>query len=96
MGGEYIVNSPSDLLEQSGNVAQLAQNILRVKEELYGYCTQISNAWQSDTQDKESYLGTLQTNLSKIETLVSALMSLSNNLTTYAQRQISNKNSGQS
>lgn len=92
MGGEYEVKNLADLLEQSGNVAQLAQNILRVKEELYGYCTQISNAWQSDTQDKESYLGTLQTNLTKIDTLVSALKSLSNNLTTYAQREINNQN----
>lgn len=91
--GEYNVKDPQALLEQAGNVAQLGQNILRVKEELTGYCSQISGAWQSDTVDKESYLKVLQENLVKVETLVAALRALSNNLTAYAQREIQNMNS---
>ena len=89
---EYIVKDPQLLLEQAGNVYQLGQNILRIKEEINGYCQQIGNAWQSDTVDKESYLKNLQVNLSKMETLVAALRSLSNNLTAYAQREIKNMN----
>lgn len=91
--GNYEIKDPQALLEQAGNVAQIAQNILRVQEDLNGYCQQISNAWQSDTQDKESYLSGIQTNLAKTETLVSALMSLSRNLTTYATKEIQTKNS---
>lgn len=89
--GNYEVSDLQALLEQAGNVAQLGQNILRVNEELSGYCSQISNAWQSDTVDKESYLKVLQDNLVKIETLVAALRALSNNLTAYAQREIQNQ-----
>lgn len=91
--GEINVKDPNALLEQAGNLGQLAQNILRVQEDLNGYCQQISNAWQSDTVDKESYLKTLQTNLTKMSTLVSALRALSNNLTSYAQKEIQNMNS---
>lgn len=90
--GNYEIRDPQALLEQAGNVAQIAQNILRVQEDLNSYCSQISNAWQSDTQDKESYLSGIQTNLAKTETLVSALMSLSRNLTTYATKEIQTKN----
>lgn len=90
--GTYEVNNVQALLEQAGNIAQIGQNILRVNEELSGYCSQISNAWQSDTVDKESYLKVLQDNLVKIETLVAALRALSNNLTAYAQREIQNMN----
>lgn len=91
--GEYNVKDPQALLDQAGNVAQIAQNILRVQEELNGYCNQISNAWQSDTVDKESYLKVLQSNLAKVETLTAALRALSNNLTAYAQQEIQNMNS---
>lgn len=91
--GEYKVKDPQSLLDQAGNVAQIAQNILRVNEELSAYCNQISAAWQSDTADKESYLKVLQENLVKIETLCAALKALSNNLTAYAQQEIQNMNS---
>lgn len=91
--GEYKVKDPQALLDQAGNIAQIGQNILRVNEELAGYCNQISNAWQSDTVDKESYLKVLQQNLAKVETLVAALRALSNNLSAYAQREIQNMNS---
>jgi len=91
--GEYKVKDPQALLDQAGNIAQINQNILRVKEELVGYCTQISSAWQSDTVDKESYLKILQENLAKVETLCAAVRALSNNLTAYAQREIQNMNS---
>ena len=91
--GEYKVKDPQALLDQAGNIAQMGQNILRINEELAGYCNQISNAWQSDTVDKESYLKVLQQNLAKVETLVAALRALSNNLSAYAQREIQNMNS---
>ena len=84
------IKDENALIEQAGNVAQLNNNILRVKEDLYESIQRISNSWTSDTVDKETYLKTIKTNLVKIETLGSALRALSNNLIVYANRQKAN------
>ena len=81
------------LLQQAQNLAQINQNILRVKEDLTGCVGQISSAWQSDTVDKDSYLKKIEEELRKIETLTSALFALSNHLIALAQ-QIPQHNKG--
>ncbi len=80
------------LLEQAQNLSQINQNILRVKENLSECCQQIGSSWQSDTADKDSYLKGIQDDLQKIETLTSAIFSLSNHLTAFAQRSIATAN----
>lgn len=82
------------LLTQAGDLAQVNQNVLRVQEQLTDCCNQISSAWQSDTEDKASYLGNLQKNLQKIQTLSAAITSLSNKLTDFAQQAIRTANNG--
>lgn len=82
----------NSLIEQSGNIAQLNQNILSVKDELVETTTKIRQAWASDTIDKESYLKMIENNLLKIDTLVVAIKVLSNNLTMYANKQKNNAN----
>ena len=78
------------LIEQAGAVAQLNNNILRVQEDLTAATTKIRNAWSSDTADKDTYLKQIETNLTKIQTLCSALRALSNNLIVYANQQKAN------
>lgn len=87
------IKNPHLLLEQAGNLAQINQNILNLQEELVVATQQISNAWGSDTIDKESYLKEINEANEKIATLVTAISALSKNLQYYAQRQISNANS---
>lgn len=91
----FQINDANALLQQAGNLQQLSQNILRVKEDLNGCCGRISSAWQSDTVDKESYLRVLQENLQKVETLAAAIESLGRNLTDFAQNAIATANNGQ-
>ena len=81
------IKDADQLLEQSGNIAQLAQNILRVKEDLLSASNRVSNAWASDTVDKESYLKVLTEDLAKIDRLGAALRVLSNTLIVYAEKQ---------
>lgn len=80
------------LLSQAGNLEQANQNILRAQEQLSDCCSQISSAWQSNTEDKSSYLSTLQKNLEKLFTLTSAIHSLSGKLTSFAQQSINTAN----
>jgi len=82
------------LLSQAGNLEQVNQNILRAQEQLTDCCNQISSAWQSDTEDKSSYLSNLQKNLQKLQTLTSAIHSLSAKLTVFAQNSINTANNG--
>ena len=91
--GNIHINDADALIEQAGNVAQLNQNILRVQEDLLAAATRIRQAWASDTVDKETYLKTIETNLTKMATLASALRALSNNLIVYANRQKANAQS---
>ena len=90
----FNIQDAQQLLAQAGNLAQVNQNILRVQEQLTQCCDQISCAWQSDTEDKTSYLGNLQKNLGKLQTLTSAITSLSNKLTDFAQQSIKAANNG--
>jgi transposase-like protein len=90
----FNIQDAQQLLTQAGNLAQVNQNIMRVQEQLSQCCEQIGNAWQSDTEDKTSYLGNLQKNLSKLQTLTSAIYSLSNKLTDFAQQSIKTANNG--
>ena len=90
----FNIQDAQQLLAQAGNLAQVNQNILRVQEQLTQCCDQISGAWQSDTEDKTSYLGNLQKNLGKLQTLTSAITSLSNKLTDFAQQSIKAANNG--
>jgi len=80
------------LLSQAGDLAQVNQNILRISEQLGDYCNQISNAWQSDTVDKTSYLGNLEKNVQTINQLCRAINELSNKLTDFAQQSIRTAN----
>lgn len=91
--GNIHINDADALIEQAGNVAQLNQNVLRVQEDLSVAVGRIRNSWQSDTVDKETYLKTIETNLSKIGTLCAALKALSNNLIVYANQQKANAQS---
>jgi uncharacterized protein YukE len=80
------------LLTQAGDLAQVNQNIARIREQLTDCCNQISNAWQSDTEDKASYLGNLQKNLTTVQQLCNAVGELSNKLTDFAQKSINTAN----
>lgn len=91
----FEIQQAEELLSQAQNLAQINQNILRVKEDLTGCCNEISGAWQSDTADKDSYLKSIQQDLQKIETLTTAVFSLSNHLMAFAQRSIQTANNGQ-
>lgn len=90
----FNIQDAQQLLTQAGNLAQVNQNILRVQEQLSDCCNQINSAWQSDTADKASYLGNLQKNLQKMQTLSAAITSLSNKLTDFAQQSIRTANNG--
>lgn len=83
----YIVDA-NKLLNQAGSLAQMNTNIIRLKEQLSNYSNQISNAWQSETEDKESVLKSLNEDLKRIDTLNSALNSLSKKLSYFAQKSI--------
>ena len=85
------INDVDALLEQAGDLSQLSSNISNVQGDLLAASTKISNAWASDTVDKETYLKSLNENLGKIATLTTALDGLSKSLTTYAEQQKQNE-----
>ena len=84
------IKEPDQVLSLAGDLAQYANNVLQVTEDLNASSTQISNAWASDTIDKDSYLKELNANITKLITLTEALSKLSNTLTVYASKQIKN------
>lgn len=88
----YNIKNAQGLLSQAGSLAQINQNILRVQEQLTSCCKEVSNAWQSDTEDRASYLGNLEKNLVKIQRLCAAIEALSRKLTTFAEDSIRNAN----
>ncbi len=90
--GNFNIQDAQNLLSQAGNLAQINQNIFRAQEQLSDCCAQISQAWQSDTEDRNSYLGNLEKNLQKISTLCTAIKSLSNKLVDFAEESIAEKN----
>ena len=88
----FNIQDAQTLLTQAGNLAQVNQNILRVQEQLTDCCNQISQAWQSDTEDRISYLSNLEKNLAKMQTLCAAINSLSSKLTDFAEQSIRQAN----
>ncbi len=84
----FEIQDAQRLLSQAGDLAQINQNIMRVKEQLDECIAQVNNAWQSDTQDRESYLSGIQKNIGKIDTLCAAIRSLSNKLNDFAEQSI--------
>ena len=84
MTDKYQVNDINGLLEQISNLKQINQNIYYVCDDLKTYVNQIRDAWQSDTTDRESYLGSLQRDLQNISILVTAIVKLNSNLETFA------------
>ncbi len=84
MTDNYQVNDINGLLEQISNLKQINQNIYYVCDDLKTYVNQIRDAWQSDTTDRESYLGSLQRDLQNISILVTAIVKLNSNLETFA------------
>ena len=90
----FEIQDAQRLLAESGELEQLNQNILRVQEQLAECSSQVRGAWQSDTVDKESYLGNLDKNLQKIFTLSGALRSLSSKLNSFAEQSIRQANNG--
>ena len=88
----FEIQDAQRLLAESGELAQVNQNILRVQEQLNDCSSQIRGAWQSDTEDKESYLGNLDKNLQKIITLCGAVRSLSAKLNSFAEQSIRQAN----
>ncbi len=93
MTSEYKVDA-SKLLEQAGDLRQVAQNISYTCSDLKQYCNQIASSWKSNTEDRESYLRTLQNNLEDLATLVSATWLLADNLQVYAQNSINISSNG--
>ena len=85
MNGVYHIQDYHSLLNQIGDLQQVGQDILRVKENLISQCQLISNAWTSNTTDKETYLRNIYNNLDKVEKLIAALNTLSNELNDYAK-----------
>ena len=79
------------LLEQAGDLAQMANNISSTSTDLSAANKKIAGAWASDTVDKDSYLKTLNDNITKIQTLVTAISGLSKVLTIYAERHKQNE-----
>lgn len=92
MADDFHIVDATKLLNQAGSLSQMNTNIMRLKEQISNHCTQISNAWQSETEDKESVLNSLKEDLKKIETLNSALSSLSSKLSYFAQKSINESN----
>lgn len=88
MADDFHIVDATKLLNQAGSLSQINTNIMRLKEQISNHCTQISNAWQSETEDKESVLKSLKEDLKKIETLNFALSSLSSKLSYFAQKSI--------
>ncbi len=88
----YQINDVDQLLEQVGNLRQTVQNILVIHEDLTSYVSQIRNAWQSDTEDRDSYLTTLEKDLTNLYNLNSAVDKLNANLESFAlaSKQIAN------
>ena len=76
------------LLEQVSELQQINQNIRSAIENLQACSSEISAAWNSDTEDKTSYLSSMDKNLEKASSLVQAVLSITNYLQTYAQRVI--------
>ena len=90
----FHIDDAAGLKSQAGELAQINQNIFRVQEQLSDCCAQISQAWQSDTEDRNSYLGNLEKNLQKISTFCAAIKSLSNKLAGFAENALSEEKKG--
>lgn len=86
------IKDAQSLINQVSNVNQIIENILRAKESITDISNEISNAWASNTIDKNSYLKKLNDNLTKMDTLISSMKSLSVHLQNYAYKQIKNYN----
>ncbi len=91
---DFNIRDAQRLLSQSGELSQTNQNIMRVKEQIEEYINQISNAWQSDTQDKEAYLSGIKSALGKMSTLTVAVNSLATKLNSFAEQSIRVANNG--
>lgn len=88
MNGLYLINDPYALFNQVGDLQQVSNDILRVRENLISQCELISNAWTSSTVDRESYLRNIYNNLERVNNLISAISMLSNELTELGRRSL--------
>ena len=92
---DYLgISDANLLLDQLGDLQQVQNDILRVKESLSSCCDQIGAAWQSDTIDKQSYLESINKNLYKMDLVNQALNILVADLTSYATDLIRTANNG--
>ena len=76
------------LLNESDEIQQTVNDIGRVIDQLRQNCTAISNAWDSDTSDRDSYLGTLERNLQRVANLCAAAQKLATQLRIFAENAI--------
>ena len=87
-GNIFEVSDAQLLLEQVDRLEQVNNNIARSYEDLTADCNKISNAWQSNAADRESYLSELQNNLSRLNELIKNINELARAFDIYARAAI--------
>ena len=87
-GDVFEVSDAERLLEQVDRLEQVNNNMARAYEDLTDDCNQISNAWQSDASDRESYLSELQNNLGRLNELIKNINELARAFDIYARAAI--------
>ena len=90
----FDINDPNLLLQQAGNLEQKRQSIYSAKSNLYEQLQKVSQNWDSDTIDQDTYLKGLNYDLSRIENLNGAISRLAAVLRNYANQAIKAANEG--
>ncbi len=84
---EHInVKNVDMLLAQIDNISKINDRINECCSNLDNKFKKIESYWNSDTVDKDSYIGEAQKNTNSLVNLISAVKQLNQALNTYAQR----------
>ena len=83
---DISVKNVDMLLNQIDNISKINDNINDCCNNLESKFKKIESYWNSDTVDKDSYIGEAQKNTNSLVNLISAVKQLNQALNTYAQR----------
>ena len=90
----FEINDPNLLLQQADNMQQLMQSIFSAKGNILQQIQKVSQNWDSDTADRESYLGGINADIERLDNLCHAITKLVSVLRSYAYQAIKAANEG--
>jgi len=90
----YEIRDAQLLLDQVEQMTAVNKTIISLREQMEACIMQISNAWTSNTVDRDSYMSNINRNLVKLESWNTAVTTLAANLNSFANESIRIANNG--